>query len=316
MDSKTLICADYVQVYTYQGLFVYTNVPYSTHLNALNFLGGSTMDQVTKTAFKKVALLVALAMAVCAGVYYFMGQQSAFEFLGAYLIEFSLSIDNLFVFITVFTAFRVPVEYQHRALAWGIWTAVVLRFIFIFLGVSIVEKFTWILYIFGFILIWSGYKMYKGEEEEEKEVTDNMGYKILSKFMPITKDFVGNHFITKVDGKWSATPLLAALVVIEASDIMFAIDSVPAALSISTNMFIVYTSNILAILGLRQLYFVLEHLQERFAYVRYGVAVILAFTGVKLAILMFHIHIPILASIAFIFSVLVGSIILSIQKTK
>ena len=275
------------------------------------------MDQVTKTAFKKVALLVALAMAACVGVYFVMGQQAAFEFLGAYLIEFSLSIDNLFVFITVFTAFRVPVDYQHRALAWGIWTAVVLRFIFIFLGVSIVEKFTWVLYIFGFILIFSGYKMFKGEDdEEEKDVTDNMGYKLLAKFMPITKDFVGNHFVTKIDNKWHATPLLAALMVIEASDIMFAIDSVPAALSVSTNMFIVYTSNILAILGLRQLYFVLEHLQERFAYVRYGVAIILAFTGVKLAILMFHIHIPILASIGFIFSVLVGSIILSIYKTK
>ncbi len=275
------------------------------------------MDQVTKTAFKHVAMIVALAMAFCVGIYFVMGQQAAFEFLGAYLIEFSLSIDNLFVFITVFTAFRVPVAYQHRALAWGIWTAVVLRFIFIFLGVSIVEKFEWVLYIFGFILIWSAYKMYKGDEEgDDSDVTDNMGYKILSKFMPITKDFVGNKFISKIDGKWHATPLLAALLVIESSDIMFAIDSVPAALSVSTNMFLVYTSNILAILGLRQLYFVLEHLQERFAYVRYGVAIILGFTGVKLAVLMFHIHIPILASIAFIFCVLVGSIILSIQKTK
>ena len=275
------------------------------------------MDQVTKTAFKKVAAIVALAMAFCVGIYFVMGQQAAFEFLGAYLIEFSLSIDNLFVFITVFTAFRVPVAYQHRALAWGIWTAVVLRFIFIFLGVSIVEKFEWVLYIFGFILLWSAYKMYKGDEgDEESDVTDNMGYKILSKFMPITKDFVGNHFVTKMDNKWHATPLLAALMVIEASDIMFAIDSVPAALSVSTNMFLVYTSNILAILGLRQLYFVLEHLQERFAYVRYGVAIILGFTGVKLAILMFHIHIPILASIGFIFAVLVGSIVLSIYKTK
>ena len=276
------------------------------------------MDQTTKTAFKHVALIVALAMVVFAGVYFFMGQQAAFEFLGAYLIEFSLSIDNLFVFITVFTAFRVPVDYQHRALAWGIWGAVVLRFVFILLGVSIVEKFEWVLYIFGLILLYSAYHMYKGDddEDEDKDVTDNMGYKILSKFMPITKDFVGNHFIAKIDGKWHATPLLAAVVVIEASDIMFAIDSVPAALSVSTNLFIVYTSNILAILGLRQLYFVLEHLQERFAYVRYGVAIILGFTGVKLAILFFHIHIPILASIGFIFSVLVGSIILSIMKTK
>ncbi len=274
------------------------------------------MDQTTKTAFKHVAGIIAIAVAVGIGIYFFMGQQAAFEFFGAYLIEFSLSIDNLFVFITVFTAFRVPVDYQHRALAWGIWGAVILRFVFIFLGVSIVEKFEWVLYIFGFILLYSAYHMYKGDEDDDKDVTDNMGYKILAKFIPITKDFVGNHFITKIDGKWHATPLLAAVVVIEASDIMFAIDSVPAALSVSTNMFLVYTSNILAILGLRQLYFVLEHLQERFAYVRYGVAIILGFTGVKLAILMFHIHIPILLSIAFILTVLVGSIVLSIYKTK
>lgn len=276
------------------------------------------MDQVTKTAFQHVAALVALALAVCGGIYYVMGQQAAFEFLGAYLIEFSLSIDNLFVFITVFTAFRVPVAYQHRALAWGIWTAVVLRFLFIFLGVSIVQNFEWVLYLFGFILMYSGYQMYKGEEEDDNpsDVTDNLGYRILSKFMPITQDFVGNHFIAKVDGKWHATPLLAALLVIESSDIMFAIDSVPAALSVSTNLFLVYTSNILAILGLRQLYFVLEHLQERFAYVRYGVAIILGFTGIKLAVLMFHLHIPILLSIGFIFSVLIGSIVLSIYKTK
>lgn len=276
------------------------------------------MEQVTKTAFQHVAALVALALAVCGGIYYVMGQQAAFEFLGAYLIEFSLSIDNLFVFITVFTAFRVPVAYQHRALAWGIWTAVVLRFLFIFLGVSIVQNFEWVLYLFGFILMYSGYQMYKGEEEDDNpsDVTDNLGYRILSKFMPITQDFVGNHFIAKVDGKWHATPLLAALLVIESSDIMFAIDSVPAALSVSTNLFLVYTSNILAILGLRQLYFVLEHLQERFAYVRYGVAIILGFTGIKLAVLMFHLHIPILLSIGFIFSVLIGSIVLSIYKTK
>lgn len=275
------------------------------------------MDRVTKTAFKHVAMIVGLAMAVCVGIYFFMGQQAAFEFLGAYLIEFSLSIDNLFVFITVFTAFQVPVAYQHRALAWGIWGAVILRFVFIFLGVSIVEKFTWVLYFFGFILMWSAYKMYKGDDEnEEKDVTDNLGYKLLAKFIPVTKEFVGNRFVTKINDKWHATPLLAAVVVIEASDIMFAIDSVPAALSVSTNLLIVYTSNILAILGLRQLYFVLEHLQERFAYVRYGVAIILGFTGIKLAILMFGLHIPILASIGFIFTVLIGSIVLSIQKTK
>ena len=275
------------------------------------------MDQVTKVAFQHVAALVALALLFCAGIYVFMGDQAAFEFLGAYLIEFSLSIDNLFVFITVFTAFRIPVAYQHRVLAWGIWTAVVLRFFFIFLGVSVVERFTWVLYIFGVILIFSAYKMYKGDDDnQDKDVTDNIGYKLLSKCIPITPDFVGNHFVAKIDNKWHATPLLAALLVIESSDIMFAIDSVPAALSVSTNMFLVYTSNILAILGLRQLYFVLEHLQERFAYVRYGVAIILGFTGLKLLALIVGVHIPILASILFIFCVLVGSIVLSIYKTK
>ena len=274
------------------------------------------MDNTTKTAFRNVSLLVAFALLCCGGIYLWMGEQAAMEFWGAYLIEFSLSIDNLFVFITVFTAFRLPVAYQHRVLAWGIWTAVVLRFIFIFLGVTIVEKFSWILYIFGAILLVSAWHMFKGDDEnEEKDVTQNLAYRLLKKVMPITSEFDGNHFFTKKEGIRCATPLLAALLVIEASDILFAIDSVPAAFSISTNLFLVYTSNILAILGLRQLYFVLEHLQERFQYVRYGVAIILGFTGVKLLSVMFGIHISIPVSIGFIFLILTGSIILSMVKT-
>ncbi|MGM9525470.1 MAG: TerC/Alx family metal homeostasis membrane protein [Peptococcaceae bacterium] len=273
------------------------------------------MDQVTKSAFKKVSLLVGLALICCCGIYFWMGEHAAMEFLGAYLIEFSLSIDNLFVFITIFTAFQIPVVYQHRVLAWGIWTAVVLRFIFIFLGVTIVQQFSWILYLFGAILLISAWHMVR-EDNKENDVTNNIAYRLLKKCMPITDGFVGNHFITRQNGRWHATPLFAALLVIEASDILFAIDSVPAAFSVSTNLFLVYSSNILAILGLRQLYFVLEHLQERFCYVRYGVAIILAFTGIKLLSAMFDVHISIPVSIGFIILVLTGSILFSIYKTS
>lgn len=273
------------------------------------------MDRTTKSAFLKISFLVGFALAVCGAIYTWMGQQAAIEFLGAYLIEFSLSIDNLFVFITVFAAFQIPVVYQHRVLAWGIWTAVILRFIFIFMGVTIVEQFSWVLYIFGFILLVSAWHMIK-DTSKEKDITKNFAYQLLQKCMPITKNFAGNHFVTKQDGRWHATPLLAALLVIEASDILFAIDSVPAAFSVSTDLFLVYTSNILAILGLRQLYFVLEHLQERFQYVRYGVAIILGFTGIKLLTVLFQVHISIPFSIGFIFLVLLCSILLSVYKTN
>lgn len=272
------------------------------------------MDATTKSACKKVSLLMALALLCCGAIYYWMGPQAAAEFLGAYFLEFSLSIDNLFVFITVFTALQIPVAYQHRVLAWGIWTAVILRFLFILLGVTIVAQFSWVLYLFGVLLLVSAYRMLQ-KKESEKPVTDNFAYRILKKWLPISETFDGHRFLTKQNGRWHATPLLAALLIIEGSDILFAIDSVPAAFSVSTNLFLVYTSNILAILGLRQLYFVLEHLQERFPYVRCGVAIILGFTGTKLLAAMLQIHISIAASIGFILLVLLGSILLSLSKT-
>jgi len=273
------------------------------------------MDRTTKSAFLKVSLLVGLALLSCLAIYFWQGHGAAMEFLGAYLIEFSLSIDNLFVFVTIFTAFQIPVAYQHRVLAWGIWTAVVLRFLFIFLGVTIVERFSWILYLFGAILLVSAWHMIAGHDKE-KPIADNFAYRLLQKCMPITPDFVGKQFVAKINGRPHATPLLAALLVIEASDILFAIDSVPAAFSVSTDLFLVYTSNILAILGLRQLYFVLEHLQERFQYVRYGVAIILAFTGIKLLSVMVGVHISIPVSIGFIVLVLTASILVSMYKTR
>ena len=273
------------------------------------------MDYTVKKALKMVTLLIFGAMVFCLGIYYFMGEQEALEFLGGYLIEFSLSMDNLFVFISIFTAFAVPVEYQHRCLKFGIIGAIVLRFIFISLGVSIVHSFSWVLYIFGLVLIISGIKMFK-KNEKHKDVKNSPAIKILGKIMPVCDHFDGHNFITHFNGKRYATPLLAVLFIIEFSDVLFAIDSVPAVFSVTTNLFIVYTSNIFAILGLRQLYFVLEHLQERFCYVRYGVALILTFTGIKLTALVFNFHISIVLSITIIFFVLILSVLFSMFATR
>lgn len=273
------------------------------------------MNTTVKASCKKVGLIIATAFLFGFGIYHVMGQQAAMEFFGAYFIEFSLSIDNLFVFITIFAAFQIPVAYQHRVLAWGIGSAVVLRFIFIFLGVTVVEHFSWILSLFGAVLIFSGLKMFKNKHNQQN-AANHPALKLLKKCMPVTDDFAGHHFLTKINNRWHATPLLAALIVIECSDVLFAIDSVPAAFSVSTNMFLIYTSNILAILGLRQLYFVLEHLQERFQYVRFGVAIILSFTGVKLLALMFDVHISIPVSIGFIAAVLLLSILFSMTAVK
>ncbi len=274
------------------------------------------MDATVKHSFKWVFIFMAMAMAAAAGIAVFYDTTHALEFIGCYLLEFSLSMDNVFVFLSIFASFGVPEPYQHRCLAYGIIGAVVLRLLFIMLGASIVHSFSWILYIFGFILIYSGIKMMREGEEEEKNPHDNTVLKLLNKFLPVTPDFVGNRFFVKERGRWLMTPLFAVLVVIESSDVMFAIDSVPAAFSVSSTTWIIYAANIFAILGLRQLFFVIEHMQERFALMKYGVAAILTFTGIKLALLMFDIHISIPVSIGFIITALTISICCSLFFTR
>ncbi|MDO4542301.1 MAG: TerC/Alx family metal homeostasis membrane protein [Bacillota bacterium] len=261
--------------------------------------------------FSRVLIFMSAARLFNLGILIFMGKQPALEFLGAYLIEFSLSMDNLFVFITIFTAFGISEHAEHRVLTYGIAGAIVLRLLFIALGVKVIEHFEFILYIFGVILLINGLKMCVGKEKE-KNPQDSPIVKILGKVMKITPDFVGEKFFVKENKILYATPLFAVLLVIEFTDILFAIDSIPAVFSVTTNVFIAYTSNIFAILGLRQLYFVLLHLQERFIYVKYGVGIILAFTGVKLGILAFDIHISIPVSIGVIITVMTVSIIASI----
>lgn len=268
-----------------------------------------------KKAVKFVLMWMGLAVLFNLGVWYFEGSAKALEFLGGYIIEMSLSVDNLFVFLMIFTSFGIKKEYQRRTLNYGIYGAIILRAIFILLGIKVVNSIHWILYIFGLILIVSGFKMMFGHDDN-KDYTDSKVLKVIKKIIPVTDTMHEEKFFVRHAGKLLATPLFAVLIIIESSDVLFAIDSIPAVFSISTDPFIVYTSNIFAILGLRSLYFVLNALHEKFRYVKVGVALILMFTGVKLGILFFHIEIPIVISLVTIFALLVGSIVISLVVTR
>lgn len=254
---------------------------------------------------------ILLALSFCAGIRHFLGHQKALEFLGGYLIELSLSMDNLFVFITIFSSFHIREKAQHRALSYGIAGAILLRFLFIFFGIHIVSRFEWVLYLFGGLLVINGLKMLK--DDEGKNPQDSMIIRGISKILPMTKSLSGDRFMIKGrDGKRRFTPLFAVVCLIECSDILFAMDSVPAVFSVSTDLFIVYTSNIFAILGLRQFYFILEKLHQRFAYVKYGVSIILVFTGMKLSGLAIGWYVPITESITVIGVVMAVSILVSL----
>lgn len=269
----------------------------------------------TKKALSWVAFWISLALCFNAGIYFFMGKEKALEFLGGYILEQSLSIDNLFLFIMVFSSFDIKPKYQRRVLNYGIMGAIILRLIFVLLGVAVVNMFHWVLYVFGAILIISGMRM-AFKKEEGENIKDSKIIKLLGKIIPITGTLKGEKFFIRKNRILYATPLFAILILIEFTDIIFAIDSIPAIFSITTDIFIVYSSNIFAILGLRSMYFVLGKLHQRFKYVKYGVALILTFTGIKLLALMFHIEIPIVISLAVIFSLLVGSIMVSLVLSR
>lgn len=272
-------------------------------------------------AVKWVVFWIVVALAVMGVIWKTAGMEKAVEFLGGYVIEFSLSMDNLFVFMSIFTAFHITEAAEHRVLHWGIIGAIIMRLIFILAGVAIVDHFAWVLYIFGVILIINGLKMMK-PEEEETDVKDSRIFKIVRKVLPMTEEFRGDKFFVREFSETKnkmvrlATPLFGVLLLIEFSDIIFAIDSVPAVFSISTDPVIVYISNILAILGLRQLYFVIEYMAKRFAYVKYGVALILMFTGFKLLAVIVDLEVSVGVSIGIIIGVLLVSILVSMIISK
>ncbi len=245
-------------------------------------------------------------------VYYWYGYELSMQYYAAYFVEKSLSMDNLFVFLLIFSYFKVDPKYQHRVLFWGILGAIILRFIFIFLGITLINKFEWILYIFGAILIFSALKMLKNEDKEIHP-DKNPVIKLFKKIFPVSNEYDGGKFFTRIGGKLMATPMFIVLIVIESSDVVFAIDSIPAIFGISHNVFVVFTSNIMAILGLRALYFALSAIMKYFRYLNYGLSAILTFVGVKMILATSDIyHFPINISLIVIFGILIISILLSI----
>ena len=277
-----------------------------------------------REALTMTAVWIGVSMVFCAGIYWLYpvdSHEKAMEFLAGYLIEKSLSMDNLFVFLMLFTFFGIPRKYQHEVLFWGIFGALVLRSIFIFAGAAMVERFEWILAVFGVFLIYTGIKMFGHNDGEQVDPSKNIFVKVFKRFFPVTdkmhedKFFVREYEGTGVSTKWLATPLFIALIVIETTDVAFAVDSIPAVFSVSRDPFIVLTSNVFAILGLRALYFALAAIAKYFTYLKYGLGIILSFVGLKMLLEVFwDIKVSTPLSLSFIFGILVLSMALSYGK--
>ena len=266
-------------------------------------------------ALKMTAVWIIVSLIFCGGIWFYEGDNKAMEFLAGYLIEKSLSMDNLFVFLMLFSFFGVQRKYQHEVLFWGIFGALILRSIFIFAGAAMVQRFEWILGIFGVFLIYTGIKMFN-HQEESVDPSKNIFVKLFKKFFPVTDQMHEDKFFVVEQGKRLATPLFIALLVIETTDVAFAVDSIPAVFSVSRDPFIVLTSNIFAILGLRALYFALAAIAQYFAYLKYGLGIILSFVGVKMLLeVLWDINIPTPISLLIIFGVLVLSMLASYVAT-
>ena len=270
----------------------------------------------------KEALLWSLAWIVVAllfnfGIYLVHGPQKALNFLTGYLVEKSLSLDNIFVFLLIFSYFRIPALYQHTVLFWGILGALIIRAAFIVLGLSLISRFEWIIYVFGIFLVITGIKL-AFEKDKEIHPEANLVLKLLKRFVPLTHEYGDGKFFIKQKGQSLATPLLISLLVVETTDVIFAVDSIPAVLAITVDPFIVYTSNIFAILGLRSLYFALAGMMEMFYYLHYGLSFILVFIGTKMLLSGFY-QIPTkitLAIISMVLIVAVGASIIRLRSLK
>lgn len=267
----------------------------------LGFLNRRDGRMSVKNALLWTSLWVVMAMAFNYGIYLNRGPDKALEFLTGYLMEKSLSVDNIFVFVMIFTYFKIPNHLQHRILICGIVGALVMRALFIFAGLKLVETFDWIFYVFGGLLVITGIKMMI--MEENKDLTENPVMRLANRYFRVTPELHENRFIVHLNiqgkKKWFLTPMALALVMIEVSDVIFAMDSIPAIFAVTTDPYIVYTANVFAILGLRSLYFVLAGMAEEFHYLKYGISAILVFVGIKMLI-MDVVHVPIWATLGVI----------------
>lgn len=257
---------------------------------------------------------IGLALAFNAGIYFWQGKEPALQFLTGYLIEKSLSVDNIFVFVLIFAYFRVPAKYQHEVLFWGIVGALAMRAIFIAGGIALIKNFHWIIYVFGGFLILTGIKMALSKDKEVHPEKNPL-IRLFKKFMPVTHEYHDGKFFIRKDGRTWATPLFVVLLAVETTDLIFAVDSIPAILAITDDPFIVYTSNVFAILGLRSLYFALAGIMHLFHYLHYGLSAILVFVGCKMLMSDFY-KIPIGVSLGVIAGVIGLSILLSLLRPR
>ncbi len=267
---------------------------------------------------------ISLALLFNAGIYFYWdkfmpdssytNKDAALVFFTGYLIEKSLSMDNIFVFILIFSFFAVPAAYQHHVLFWGILGALLMRGALILVGAALLHEFHWIIYIFGGFLIFTGIRMAL-HRNEEIHPENNALIKLVKRIMPVTENYEGDKFFIRRAGKWIATPLLLVLLVIESTDLIFAVDSIPVIFAVTDNSFIVYTSNVFAILGLRSLYFLLANIMDKFQYLKLGLAVVLSFVGIKMVLVDIY-KMPVALSLGIIASILAISIIASLWKTR
>jgi tellurite resistance protein TerC len=277
--------------------------------------------RATKVSLREAAIWsavwVALSLGFAFAIYQNMGKQSGLEFLTGYLIEYALSVDNIFVFVLIFSYFEVPEKYQHRVLFWGIIGALVLRGVMIVAGSALVTRFAWTLYIFGAFLVITGLKMALQKDEAAYNPERDPVLRIARRLIPVTKDYRDNKFFVKETAangvaRWAATPLFIVLLIVDTTDVIFATDSIPAIFAVTRDPFIVYTSNICAVLGLRALYFLLANIVDKFVYLKLGLSIVLIFIGLKM-LLEHFIHIPILTALGAVAVVLLSSIYASIK---
>ncbi len=268
-----------------------------------------------KEALTWSAVWISLALCFNVGLYLWHGKEASLQFFTGYLIELSLSVDNLFVFLLIFMYFKVPTQYQHKVLFWGIIGAQVMRGLLIGIGVTLIVKFHWILYVFGFFLVFTGVKMAFQDEAAEVRPERNILVRLFKRFVPVTSGYHGSRFFLKHDGRRYATLLFIVVLVVETTDLLFALDSIPAIFAITTDPFIVYTSNIFAILGLRSLYFALAGLMNLFHYLRIGLAIVLSFIGLKMLLAVVF-PISIMITLLIVGGVILVSVLASLMWPK
>lgn len=282
----------------------------------LGFFNRSAHKIAPKSALLQTLFWIGISLGFAVLVYLTMGKVLAVEFLSAYVTEKMLSVDNLFVILLIFSFFKLEEKYHHRVLFWGILGAILSRGIFITAGAYIVSQFHWVLYIFGAILIYTGFKLLRDKKEEHANFHDNKVLVFAKKVLRFTTNHHSGKFFIRENGKLHATILFMIVLLVESTDIIFAVDSIPAAFSISQNAFIVFTSNIFAVMGLRALFFLIESVMHRFHHLQKGLSFVLIFIGGKMLLDIFHIHISSLASFGVIMAVLAGSLVLSVLYPK